>query len=174
MTRDRRSPLPPVYQLFLGAVLAGIARNALTDAVAFAQRHARPIRHSSAERSVDDPYVQESVGEIASLAYAADAVVLKAADAIDAAWQADFTQEALTTASVEVAQAQFFAAQAALEAGERLFEVGGASTALREHNLDRHWRNARTVANHNPRRWKAAAVGRFLLTGEQPPTSGQF
>jgi len=75
---------------------------------------------------------------------------------------------------VEVAQAQYFAVQAALKAAERLFDVGGASTADRTHNLDRHWRNARTVANHNPRDWKAAVTGAWYLKDEAPPTSGSF
>ena len=48
------------------AVEAGIAQGALDDAVAFAQQHARPNKHSTAQRSVDDPYVQWSVGEIAA------------------------------------------------------------------------------------------------------------
>ena len=125
-------------------------------------------------RSVDDPYVQESVGQIAATAYAADAVVIKAADALDAAWAGGLSNELLTTAAIEVAQAQFFAVQAALKASELLFDVGGATTTSREHNLDRHWRNARTVANHNPRQWKAAAVGSFHLTGTPPPTTGLF
>ena len=55
-----------------------------------------------------------------------------------------------------------------------MFDVGGASTTGRGHNLDRHWRNARTVANHNPRDWKAAAVGTWQLKGTPPPTSGLF
>ena len=83
-------------------------------------------------------------------------------------------QEALTTASIEVAQAQHFAVQAALKAAELVFDVAGAIATLRTHNLDRHWRNAHTVANHNTRQWKAAAVGNWLLTGTQPPTSGLF
>jgi len=174
MPRDRRTPLPGFYQLFLAAVEAGIAKNALTDAIAFTQRHARPIKHSSATRSVDDPYVQHTVGEIASQAYAADAVVMKAADAIDAAWQGGLTEPLLNTAAIEVAQAQFFAVQAALRASELVFDVGGASATSHEHNLDRHWRNARTVANHNPRDWKAAVVGAHLLTGAAPPTTGLF
>jgi alkylation response protein AidB-like acyl-CoA dehydrogenase len=53
--------------------------------LAFTREHARPIRHSTAQRSVGDPYVREAVGEIASLVYAADATVLRAADTIDAA-----------------------------------------------------------------------------------------
>jgi alkylation response protein AidB-like acyl-CoA dehydrogenase len=174
LPRDRRTPVPALYQLYLAALEAGIAKNALADATTFAREHARPIRHSSAAKSVDDPYVRESVGEIATQAYAAEAVVLRAADAVDAAWDDGLSHAALTRASVEVAQAQVFAAQAALRACERVFDVGSASATLRTHNLDRHWRNARTVANHNPRQWKAAAVGTWWLVGEEPPTSGLF
>jgi alkylation response protein AidB-like acyl-CoA dehydrogenase len=174
MSRDRRTPIPALYQLFLAAVEAGIAKNAFTDAVHFTQNHARPIKHSTATRSVDDPYVQESIGQIAANAYAADAVVIRAADALDAAWSGGLSNALLTTAAIEVAQAQFFAVQAALKASELLFDVGGATTTSRDHNLDRHWRNARTVANHNPRQWKAAVIGNYHLTGAQPPTTGLF
>lgn len=175
--RPGRSPVVAVAQLFLGAVLAGIARNALADAVDYARNHARPIVHSNAERSTDDPYVQHAVGEISTRAYAAESVILRAAASIDRSLEAAGSpehQQRLTEASIDVAQAQFYAAEAALRSGELLFEVGGASTALREHNLDRHWRNARTVANHNPRAYKAAVVGAYRLTGAEPPTSGLF
>jgi len=142
--------------------------------VAFARHHARPIKHSSAEQSVDDPYVALSVGEISARAYTAEAVVLKAAEAIDRAWAAGLDPAAVDEAAIEVAQAQYIAAECALKAAERVFDVGGASTTGRGHNLDRHWRNARTVANHNPRDWKAAAVGTWQLKGTPPPTSGLF
>lgn len=99
--------------------------------------------------------------------------MLKAA-AIDAAWAGDLSSELLTTASVEVAQTRFFAAQAALRAAELVFDVGSAWATAREDNLDRHWRNARTVANHNPRHCKAAATGAWHLSGTEPPTSGLF
>lgn len=174
LARDRRTPLPAYYQLVLAAVEAGIARNSFTDAVHFTQHFARPIKHSSARRSVDDPYVHEAVGVIGAQANAAEAVVLRAADALDAAWEGGLGDELLTAAAVEVAQAQFFAVQAALKAAELVFDVGGATATSREHNLDRHWRNARTVANHNPRQWKAAAVGNWFLTGTPLPTSGLF
>lgn len=172
--RDRRNPVTPLFQLILAAVEAGIARNALSDAVHFAQKYARPIRHSSAEVSVDDPYVRETVGQIAAQAYAAEATVLRAADALDTAWAEQLSDAALTRASVEIAQAQHFAVEAALKAAELAFDVGGASATDRRHNLDRHWRNARTVANHNPRQWKAAAAGAWHLKGEPPPTTGAF
>ncbi|MBL0946243.1 MAG: acyl-CoA dehydrogenase family protein [Hydrogenophaga sp.] len=174
MHRDRRSPIPPFYQLYLAAIEAGIAHNALQDGTRFVQHHARPIRHSSAARSVDDPYVQWTIGEIAAQAYTADAVVMAAARSIDEAWADGLSAERLTQASIDVAQAQVGAIAAALKAGELVFDLGSASATSREHNLDRHWRNARTVANHNPRHWKGAVVGAHQLTGAEPPTSGLF
>ncbi|WP_296268074.1 acyl-CoA dehydrogenase family protein [Pseudomonas sp. UBA6562] len=170
----KRTIVTPFLQLFLASVQAGIARNALNDAVDFANRHARPIKHSTATRSVDDPYVELSVGDISARAFTAEAVVLRAAESIDRAWAADLQPQAVDQAAVEVAQAQYIAAESALKAAEWLFDVGGASTTGRSHNLDRHWRNARTVANHNPRQWKAAAVGAWQLKGTPPPTSGLF
>lgn len=169
-----RSPVTAFLQLYLAAVEAGIARSVLADAVTFARRHARPIVHSGAARSVDDPYVQLAVGEIASRAYAAEATVLRAAASLDECHSQLDRADLLTRVAVEVAQAQFIAAEAALRCADALFDVGGASTTARTHNLDRHWRNARTVANHNPRQWKAAVAGAYHLSGTEPPTSGLF
>lgn len=170
----KRTIVTPFLQLFLAAVEAGIARNALNDAVSFANQHARPIKHSTASRSVDDPYVQFSVGEVSARAFTAEAVVLRAAESIDRAWAAGLDTVLVDQAAVEVAQAQYIAAESALKAAELIFDVGGASTTGRDHNLDRHWRNARTVANHNPRQWKAAVVGAWQLSGTPPPMSGLF
>jgi alkylation response protein AidB-like acyl-CoA dehydrogenase len=169
-----RTIVTPFLQVFLASVQAGIARNALNDAVTFANQHARPIKHSTASRSVDDPYVELSVGDISARAFTAEAVVLRAAESIDRAWAADLDADAVDQAAVDVAQAQYIAAESALKAAELIFDVGGASTTGRAHNLDRHWRNARTVANHNPRHWKAAAVGAWQLKGTPPPKSGLF
>ncbi|MHC6225859.1 acyl-CoA dehydrogenase family protein [Pseudomonas sp. X10] len=170
----KRTIVTPFLQLFLGTVLAGIARNALDDASRFAREHARPIKHSSAKLSVDDPYVELAVGDIAARAYGAEALVLKAADTLDRAWAGQLAEAYVEQAALEVAQAQYLVAELALKAAETLFDVGGASTTGRSHNLDRHWRNARTVANHNPRHWKAAVVGAWQLKGTQPPVSGLF
>jgi alkylation response protein AidB-like acyl-CoA dehydrogenase len=171
---EKRTIVTPVAQLFLGAVLAGIARNALNDAVDYTRHHARPIKHSSAQKSVDDPYVRHAIGEISARAAAAEATVLRAADVIDASWFGNHTSALVNAASIAVAEAQFIAADQALKAAELVFDAGGASATARALNLDRHWRNARTVANHNPRDWKAAVIGAFRLTGAEPPHSGLF
>ena len=37
-----------------------------------------------------------------------------------------------------------------------------------ERGLDRHWRNARTLASHNPRVYKARILGDWLINGKDP------
>ncbi len=106
----------------------------------------------------------------------ARAVVLLAAEELGAVPAAsdDEVRAAGARAALTVAQAQYVAVESALRAAELAFDVGGGSATDRGTALDRHWRNARTVANHNPRNWKAAVVGGFHLTGDEPPTSGLF
>jgi alkylation response protein AidB-like acyl-CoA dehydrogenase len=55
-----------------------------------------------------------------------------------------------------------------------LFDIGGSSAVKQSANLDRHWRNARTLASHNPTPYKARAVGDYLLNGTLLPTNGFF
>lgn len=163
-------------QLYLAAVQAGIAAAAFDDAVRVARERARPIKHSTAVRSVDDPFVRETVGQIGARAQAARAVVLLAAETLHGlrGLTGEAARAAGAAAAVEVAGAGYVAIESALAAAEALFDVGGGSLTDRSLGFDRHWRNARTAANHNPRQWKAAVAGAYHLTGEDPPTSGLF
>lgn len=163
-------------QLYLAAIEAGIAAAALDDAIWFAREKARPINHSTAPASIDDPYVRETVGEIAARAHAARAAVLLAADELAGVWglTGASARAAGAAAAVTVAQTGVIAIESALRAAELLFDVGGGSITNRDLGFDRHWRNARTIANHNPRQWKAAVAGAYLLTGNEPPTNGLF
>jgi alkanesulfonate monooxygenase SsuD/methylene tetrahydromethanopterin reductase-like flavin-dependent oxidoreductase (luciferase family)/alkylation response protein AidB-like acyl-CoA dehydrogenase len=165
-----------IAHLYLCAVQAGIAQAVLDDAVWFARERGRPIKHSSAVKSVDDPYIQRAVGQIAALAHAARSSVLIAGEMLESVNAAPNgrVRAAGAQASVVVAQTQAFVADAALKAAELLFDVGGGSATASDLGFDRHWRNARTVANHNPRDWKLAKAGVWHLTGEEPPTSGLF
>lgn len=171
--RSRRNPFTTAAQLYLAAVEAGIAAAVLDDAIWFANERARQIKHSSAARAVDDPYVRHAVGEISARGHAARAAVLLAAETLEAA-SAGPDQRALTAAAVTVAEAQFIAVESALKSAELLFDVGGGGATDRGHNFDRHWRNARTVANHNPRYWKAGVIGAYRLIDAEPPNNGLF
>lgn len=169
----REHPHGTLPHLILAATLAGIAQAAHDDAVVAARDLARPIKHSSAQRSVDDPYVRLSVGQISAAAFAASAVAESAADRLDAYWSGPSHDRAIA-ATVATAHAFTHAGEQALRAGELVFDTGGGRLTGREHGLDRHWRNARTVLNHNPRHWKYAAAGAWSLIDEEPPSNGLF
>jgi alkylation response protein AidB-like acyl-CoA dehydrogenase len=139
------------------AVQAGIAARVLDDAVWWVRERARPIKHSSATRSLDDPYIRRTVGEIALRAQAARAVVLLAADTV---------ADEGPGAGNHVALARVAATESALAAGVLLFDVGGGSITDRSLGLDRHWREART-ADTDARPWTLAEAGLHHLTG--PP-----
>jgi hypothetical protein len=54
---------------------------------------------------------------------------------------------------------------AVLDASTLIFNAGGASAILESSKLDRHWRNARTLASHNPVVYKPRVVGDFVVNG---------
>jgi hypothetical protein len=52
-------------------------------------------------------------------------------------------------------------------------DTSGASAADERYDLSRHWRNARTHANHDPVAWKYHHIGNYLLNDVHPPNHGQ-
>lgn len=163
-------------QLYLAAVAAGIAHAVTDDAVTYVRTAARPAAHSVADSARTDPFVLQAVGDIAADAAAAEALVLGAAEAIDVLVDTGGQHDpaALAEVAVTVAKAQLVAERVTLSAAARLFDTGGASATARKRNLDRHWRNARTVASHSPLAYKAHATGDYLVNGASPPASGYF
>jgi alkylation response protein AidB-like acyl-CoA dehydrogenase len=166
-------------QLFLTAVNAGILRAILRDASALVRRRQRTFYYAPTERAVDDPILQQTVGQISSGAFAAESVVLAAADTLDAATTAsdnataDFADLAFN-AALRSAQAKVVVDELAIRAGSLLFDVGGASATKRASNLDRHWRNARTLASHNPSTYKTRSIGDYEINGTPLPAKGFF
>ena len=163
-------------QLYLAAVTAGIAAAVRADAVDYVRHRARPAAHSPAERAGEDPFILRAVGEIAASAAAAETLVLSAADTLDTLVDSGSQLDpgALAHTAAVVAQAQLLTERLTIAAAERLFDTGGASATARGLNLDRHWRNARTIASHSPLDYKAHAVGDYLVNGTAPPASGYF
>lgn len=111
------------------------------------------------------------MGDIWAAAYTTEAVALRLAEAIDAAAIADDAAlpGAAERTELEAAAAQLTASQLAIDAASNLFDTLGASAASRARGLDRHWRNARTVASHNPRLFKAKVLGAHAVNGTPPP-----
>jgi alkylation response protein AidB-like acyl-CoA dehydrogenase len=167
----------PFLQLYLQAVTAGILRSVRNDAVALVRRRKRNFAYAG-KTPTEDPQVLQVVGEIAGHSFAADAIVLRAADAIAAAAASvkDGVPDVQRARDAQIAAAQ---AKVAIDAfapqvAGWLFDAGGASATQSIHNLDRHWRNVRTTSTHNPSFAKATAVGDFLVNGTPPPLNAYF
>ncbi|MFS0899364.1 acyl-CoA dehydrogenase family protein [Mycolicibacterium litorale] len=165
-------------QLFIHAVVAGILANVVEDGVALLESRQRNFSHAVAERPTDDPLLQRQLGELASTAYIARAAVLDAAALIGAATESavDGVPDAALAqeAQLAVAKVKVHLDRVAPEAATRLLELGGASAASRARNLDRHWRNIRTITLHNPVAYKARVVGENLLHGTPVPANAYF
>ncbi len=171
---DRFPYQTALYQLNLLAVLSGIGRAALNDAVDQVRARERNYSHANAARVRDDPQVLARIGEIASAVYAAEAISLRAAADVEAAYgvaDADAGTSAVVNEEAEIATAaaQVVVTDLILKATSDLFDTLGASATSRGKALDRHWRNARTVSSHNPRILKARVVGGFHVNGTPPP-----
>ena len=78
------------------------------------------------------------------------------------------TEADYVLAEIKAYQAQQIVLPQILEASTLVFEVGGASATSETRRLDRHWRNARTAASHNPAIHREAAIGDYLLNGTIP------
>ena len=158
-------------QLHLAASAAGAVRAVLREGIAYVQKQARSAAHSHAETANQDHFVQKVVGEIAARSYAIDALLSQTAQSLDATVVAfatgnnDAIEAALIAGALATARAQLIIADLALKAAEQIFELGGGSATSRKYNFDRHWRNIRTVLNHNPLLHKARVVGDYLLNG---------
>ena len=78
----------------------------------------------------------------------------------------------MAQASIAVAEARAISTEASLNIASKLLELAGSRGTLAHHNLDRHWRNARTHTLHDPVRWKYHAVGNYYLNDTLPPRRG--
>jgi SfnB family sulfur acquisition oxidoreductase len=161
----------PFAQIMHAAVEQGIAEAALAETVRYVRAHARPWKESGVARAADDPYIISAIGEVKIRVDAADGLLERAGDFVDRA-RIQTTAETVAAASVAVAEAKIATTEAALLAGSKLIELGGASATLAQHGFDRYWRNARTHTVHDPVRWKYRVVGDYWLNGKAPPRHG--
>jgi SfnB family sulfur acquisition oxidoreductase len=159
----------PVSQIIQAAIDAGIAKAAIDDTLGFVRSRSRPWLDSGVERASDDPLTVREIGHLHIQLHAAEALLERAARVIDAiAAQAETSEDDVARASVAVGEAKVLTTEVALLAGEKLFELAGTQSTLAEHNLDRHWRNARVHTLHDPVRWKYHLVGNYYLNGVKP------
>jgi len=153
------------YQVVHLATLAGIAASAVEAFIQEVQERTRIFSHGNAALVRQDPQILQVIGKASSQAYASESITLRAAEALDAAYQSHFQndsiidQEANDRAELESSQAQVVIAELVLALTTELFNALGASASTTEKQLDRFWRNARVVSSHNPLIYKQKVIG---------------
>ncbi|MFP3369991.1 MULTISPECIES: acyl-CoA dehydrogenase family protein [unclassified Pseudomonas] len=163
------------YQLVLLAVITGSGRAAVRDFSHETSQRTRVFSHGNGAAVSQDPQVLQVIGKASGQVYAAEAATLRAAEASQQAYLARFAndpaaeQQANVFAELASAQAQVAAIDLVLRATSDLFNALGASTTSTSRQLDRHWRNARTAASHNPVIYKERIIGDWHVNGTQPP-----
>ncbi len=163
-----------LYQLVLLAALAGIGRAIVRDTAEQVRNRTRVYSTGTGPTDRQDPQIQQVVGQLAGFSYATEAATLRAAAAIQRAFEAktagpDAVKAATEAAHVEVYSAQIVVTELTQRAGSLLFNALSASAARDSHALDRHWRNARTISSHNPVINKERVIGDWHVNGVVPP-----
>ncbi|WP_338880738.1 acyl-CoA dehydrogenase family protein [Achromobacter veterisilvae] len=163
-------------QLFLTAVIAGIVQASFDDALALIKSRKQHLYFAPSPDPTADPLLLHALGQLSAHAYAARSIILNAAESFDRAAALPFAQrsEANHAAALNAAHAKVSIDALGTAAATLLFDLGGASATHRQRQLDRHWRNARTVSTHNPSLYKALAIGAYHARGEPLPKQGFF
>ena len=154
------------------ANLVGIARSVLAETVDIVRNRTRTSRHALTQDAAADPDVLGVVGTLYSRTLTAETLLAHAArrleDAHGTGDEADYADAYIQSSAAQVA-----VIDAVLASATDAFNAGGSSTARARVHLDRHWRNARTLASHNPVIYKPRVIGDYYVNGNAP-VSGYY
>ncbi|MET8997247.1 acyl-CoA dehydrogenase family protein [Amycolatopsis sp. NPDC004169] len=161
-----------LLQLVFTNFYLGVAKGALATAAA----HTRDkMRTAPCCGDVEDPagvasHIVEGYGELQAKLWAAEALAVRAAEAIE---RSNDQPEAVTAeergeVAVVIAAAHQRAVDTGLEIGARVFELTGARASANTIGLDIYWRNIRTHSLLEPIAARRVDIGRYALLGEIP------
>ena len=165
---DRPTAAGAISQIIQSAIDAGIAAAAINETIAFVRTRSRPWVDSGKASAGEDPFTVSAVGDLVIRLHAAEALLERAGRAIDVAL-AHPSEETVNQAGLATSESKVLTTEIAIAATNKLFELSGTRSTLSEHNLDRHWRNARTHTLHDPVRWKYFHIGNYYLNQVNPP-----
>lgn len=163
------------YQVVHLATLAGIAQNAVEVFTHEVRKRTRIFSHGNADLVRNDAQILQVIGKASAQAYAAEAITLSTAEALDNAYLSHFQNDenvelqANDSAELASSQGQVVISELVLNLTTELFNALGASASTTEKQLDRFWRNARVVSSHNPLIYKQKVIGDWVVN--QAPLS---
>ena len=165
------------HQVYLTNCIAGIVRRVALDAVEVLRARGRNFYHGEAERPADEPVLQALLGRIRAYAASMEATADRAVAALERAWHSYATRDEYDTtlaATLAAAEAKVVLDELAPQIASWLIDLGSGSVVSRVGALDRHWRNIKVIAAHNPRLYKERLLGQHLLNGQLPPSGAFF
>lgn len=176
--RDEAAPWGfTFHQVYLTNCIAGIARRVALDAVDVLRARGRNFYHGEAAHPTDEPVLQALLGRIRAYAASIEASADRAVAALQLAWDHHGTHaeyETTLAATLAAMEAKVVIDDLAPQTATWLIDLGSGSVVSRVGALDRHWRNIKVIASHNPRLYKERLLGQNALTGQLPPTGAFF
>lgn len=171
---DRAPYLGHFYQEAMLSALAGIVAATQRDGISALKARKRTYRHAVAAEPTTDPQLLQVIGHVAALSFGARAALSTSAATLDRVVAArlegdtEALKRELIESNVAISQAQIVIIEHALQATTIVFDALGASGVSETLRLDRHWRNARTLASHNPRVYKDRVLGDWFVNQTDP------
>jgi alkylation response protein AidB-like acyl-CoA dehydrogenase len=158
----------PTGQPMFGNLWLGIARGALAETVRYTRERGGPW--GGYRRTVDEPRVQDLIGDLTAKLWAAEALVDKVAVEGLALHRnpAAVTDRVRGEYAVRAAAVKARADEVALEITSKIFEVSGARSTASVFCFDRFWRNVRTHSLHDPVAYQRQEIGIYVLRDEIP------
>ncbi|MEU0540367.1 acyl-CoA dehydrogenase family protein [Nocardia sp. NPDC005978] len=165
--RESLRGLDSFVQIVHLANLAGIARSLVAETTDIVRARTRTSLHALTQNAAADPEVLGVIGLLEARRLTAETLLRHAAERLEAA-HASGEESDYTAAYLDTSAAQIAVIEAVLDAATRAFDAGGSSAVRNSVHLDRHWRNARTLASHNPVVYKPRVIGDFVVNGVAP------
>ena len=159
-TTSEKSSVPIFHEATLAALLAGIGRAALRDGVEHMRERTRVFNTSDGEIPRSDSQMLGIVGQLSAQ--------LAAAEELVRAIGREFDAGDLSEASLAAQRASVMVPKIVLDICNRIFDNLGASSTSTSWELDRHWRNARTLASHDPVVFKERMLGDWEVNAIPP------
>lgn len=180
--------VPLHHESTLMALLAGIGRAALRDGVEQTRRRHRSPNTGGGLTPREDDQMLGIIGELSAQQATAEELVRAAGRDLDAALahgamggagagvgpseggeeDGGAAAEAMHHAALTAHRVHVMVPRLVLDTCTRIFDTLGASATSSELRLDRHWRNARTIASHDPAAFMARMVGDWEVNGIRP------
>lgn len=180
--------VPLHHEATLMALLAGVGRAALRDGIDQTRRRRRSPNTAGGLTPREDDQLLGIIGELSAQQATAEELVRAAGRDLDEALTLAAAErngeggragvgndgddgaaaEALQRAALTAHRAHVMVPGLILDTCTRIFDTLGASATSTELQLDRHWRNARTLASHDPAVFMARMVGDWEVNGTAP------